>query len=287
MKKVLCLLLILLMPALSLGEQALQPLPADGPAPYAPVAGAFSEDGLSYDDGTLSIRVERAEAFKSEITYVYVKCTDPSQLRTALAAKFPSRTLRPVEKIAEENNAVLAVNGDYFVYHSQGIVIRNGQELRFQPRTTRDTLIIDRNGDFTILTNSCKRVWEEGEWSSKAVQAFCFGPALIVDGVEQHFRARDKVSCGADTRAQRLAIGQLGPMEYLIIAASGPEQKKGTGLTIRELVSLAVEKGCIQAYNLDGGSSVTICLNGQRVNSPKTKNRAVGDIIYFATLREE
>ena len=290
MKRMFCwlILLVFLLPVTALCDDALPALPLEGAAPYGPVADAYGPDGMSYDDGTLSVSLWQEEAYGTKLTFAHVKCTDASQLRTALAAPFPSKTLRPVDKIAEENNAVLAFNGDYFVYHSQGIVFRNGQQLRYQPRLHRDTLIIDENGDFTIMTNTCERVWKEWEASEhQTIQAFCFGPALIVDGVEQHFKAAEKVSCGADTRAQRLAIGQLGPLEYLIVAAEGPEQVKGTGLIMRELVEIMVDKGCVQAYNLDGGSSVTIWFNGQRINAPETKNRAVGDIIYFATLRQE
>ena len=32
-------------------------LPLGGPAPYPPVASAFGEDGMSYDDGTISITI--------------------------------------------------------------------------------------------------------------------------------------------------------------------------------------------------------------------------------------
>ena len=48
-----------------------------------------------------------------------------------------------------------------------------------------------------------------------------------------------------------------------------------------------MRKGARHAYNMDGGNSVTIVLCGQRLNAPETKNRDVGDIIYFATLRGE
>ena len=39
------------------------------------------------------------------------------------------------------------------------------------------------------------------------------------------------------------------------------------------------------AYNLDGGSSCTVVLNNEKINSPSNpKRREVGDCIYFATL---
>lgn len=43
--------------------------------------------------------------------------------------------------------------------------------------------------------------------------------------------------------------------------------------------------GCINAYNLDGGSSSSVVLGGKKINALSTgKIRPVGDCIYFATL---
>lgn len=259
-------------------------LPVSGPAPYPPVASAYTDDGMGYDDGTLKIRIEQSVTYGTNITYVYVTLTDATQLRTALAAKFPSKKLQPVDVMARQNNAVLAINGDYFTYHKQGIVVRGGETLRFQPREHRDTLVIDDQGDFTILTKTTKAAWEALTVTPR--EAFCFGPGLIVDGEPQTFRASDKVSCGANTKAQRLAICQLGHLEYLLVATEGPEQDKKAGLTLPEFTELLLQTGAKQAYNLDGGSSVTVMLGDNRINAPGTKNRNVGDIIYFATLQQ-
>ena len=252
---------------------------------HAPIASAFGADGLSYDDGTLQIRIEKDRAYDTNIYYAYVTVTEANQLRTALAGKYPSKAVRPVKDMAQENNAVLAINGDYFSYHRTGVVVRNGVILREQPVATRDTLIIDENGDFTILTKNTRKEWEEHR--DGAVQAFCFGPGLVVNGEKQVFKAGDKVSCGAPTKAQRLAICQLDTKQYLIIATEGPEQEKQAGLTAAELTELMLQKGVQQGYNLDGGSSVTLLLGNQRINAPESKNRNVGDIIYFVTLQED
>lgn len=262
--------------------QAEAALPLTGAAPYPPVASAFGADGCSYDDGTLSIRIEKTVAFDTNVYYTYVRLSDPSQLRTALAADYPSKTVRPVKDIAKENNAVLAINGDYFSYHRTGVVVRGGKVLREQPVATRDTLIIDAEGNFTILTKNTRKEWEA--YRDSAVHAFCFGPGLVINGEVQKFKAGDKVSCGAPTKAQRLTICQLDTLSYLIIATEGPEQEGQAGLTIAELTELIVAAGAKQAYNLDGGSSVTLLLGDQRINAPESKNRNVGDIIYFATL---
>jgi exopolysaccharide biosynthesis protein len=49
------------------------------------------------------------------------------------------------------------------------------------------------------------------------------------------------------------------------------------------MTDLAEEKAALQAYNLDGGHSTSVYLCGTRINKIP-KDRAVGDIVYFATL---
>lgn len=69
----------------------------------------------------------------------------------------------------------------------------------------------------------------------------------------------------------------------LCLRRAGAEGSKG--LTILEAADVAYELGCINAYNLDGGATATICIGEKQVNSYwKQKERSIGDIIYFATL---
>ena len=53
-------------------------------------------------------------------------------------------------------------------------------------------------------------------------------------------------------------------------------------MTLQELQQVFVEQGCRIAYNLDGGGSATLVLNGERINkSSGSRERDVSDIIYF------
>lgn len=272
---------LLMMTSAALAEET-RVLPLGGAAPYKPIPGAYSEDHRIYDDGTIRVEITTDVVHDTNVYFARVKLTHPSQLRTALAAKYPSKAAKPVSVMAEENNAVFAINGDYFSYHRSGIVVRSGQYLRESPVRSRDTLIIDKNGDFSFLTNTNSNTWKAVR--DTAVEAFCFGPALIIDGQVQKFNIPDKVSCGARTRAQRLVICQMDTLDYLIIATEGPEQEKTDGLTIAEMTELAVAAGAKHCYNLDGGSSVTLMMGDVKINAVESKNRYVGDIIYFATL---
>lgn len=275
------LTLMLLVPCGAQAEEAYPPLPLGGPAPYTAVEGALAEDGMSYDDGTLSVRIETAVVDEVTVYYVYVTIQDPSQLRTATAGKPRSKTTAPVYAMAAQNNAVLAFNGDYFNYRDTGVVYRSGERLRFNVRAGMDMCIVDENADLTIIDSPTKTKIEKFQAEHTIIEAFSFGPALIKDGERLQFKYAEKNSCGYPTPDERLILCQLedvnGLNQYLFIACDDP------GLSVRRMTDLAQEKGALQAYNLDGGHSTSIYLCGTRINKIP-KDRAVGDIIYFATL---
>ena len=57
------------------------------------------------------------------------------------------------------------------------------------------------------------------------------------------------------------------------------------GFDLLQMAALCKEMGCINAYNLDGGSSSTVAMRGEKINAKSShKIRYVSDIIYFATL---
>ncbi len=282
MKKVMAALLLLcLLPCVALGEAEYAPLPLGGPAPYGAVTGALSEDGLHYDDGTLTVDVETAEVDGVTVYYIYVTVADKSQIRTATAGKPRSKTTATVSQMADNNNAVLAFNGDFYNYRDAGVVYRSGERIRYSIRASMDVLIVDENGDLVIIDSPTKTKLENFLAEHTIVEAFSFGPALIKDGVRLQFKYADKISCGYPTPDERLMICQLedkdGRNQYLFIVCDDP------GLSVRRMTDLAEERGAIVAYNLDGGHSTSVYLCGVRINKIP-KDRAVGDILYFATL---
>lgn len=292
MKKLLMMLMVLaLLPCCAGGEEAgtpaspetpaYEPLPLGGPAPYTAVPGALSEDGRSYDDGTLKVWIEEDIVDDVTVYYVYVTIQDPSQLRTATAGNPRSKTTAPVRVMAEKNNAVLAFNGDFYNYRDTGVVYRSGERIRNNIRQGMDMLIVDENGDLVIIESPTKTKIENFQKEHTIVEAFSFGPALIKNGEKLVFKYAEKNSCGYPTPDERLIICQLASegteKNFLFLACDDP------GLSVRQMTDLALEKGALQAYNLDGGHSTAVYLCGERINQIP-KERAVGDILYFATL---
>lgn len=271
--------------AIAQGDYA--PLPMGGPAPYTAVPGALSEDGLHYDDGTLTVRIEKEMVDGVQVYYVYVTIADASQLRTATAGKPQSKTTVPVYAMAQQNHAVLAFNGDYYNYCNDGVIYRSGVRIRSNVNKEKDVLIVDEYADLHIIEDPSKRKIDQYLEEHSIVEAFSFGPALIKDGQRLQFRYQDKNSCGYPTPDERLVVCQLEDAEernqYLFIVCDGIEAQEDTGLSVRRMTDLAEEKGAIVAYNLDGGTSTALYLCGKRINQ-MPKDRAVGDILYFATL---
>ena len=287
MKRFFLLLLGLLMlaaPARASRNEAWSPLVwSFDPAPYAPDPAGYAPDNGGYHDASIDVRIETFRWEQSKIWAVRVNLTDPSQLRTGLAGRYPGKKTQRVGDMATRFNAVLAINGDYFSYHETGIVVRNGKTLRFKPNRSRDTLVIDDKGDFTILSPTTREGFESLD--SPVMHAFCFGPGLVVNGQALTSLEHADVGNAPAKATQRIAIGQTGPLEYLIIATEGPDNKGSEGFTILQMAELCQEMGCINAYNLDGGSSSSVVLGGKKINALSTgKIRPVGDCIYFATL---
>ena len=53
-------------------------------------------------------------------------------------------------------------------------------------------------------------------------------------------------------------------------------------MTFRELGELFLDLGCDCAYNLDGGGSAVLTLNGEVANLPSGGGRSLSDILLIA-----
>ncbi len=288
---ILALLLILVAllvssPSLVAGAEsmaAFEPLPINTAAPYAPIKDRYLPDMGGYVDDSLSvlIRKERSEEYATDVLIVDIDIKDVSQLRTARAGKYGSKATALVTEMANRNNAVIAMNGDYFSYHDFGYVVRNGVMLRDRPTPDFDIMIIDTKGDVTLMVRPDRAMVDA--FPGEVLHAFSFGPALVIDGqgVAEPGRCDS-----ANKTTQRIAFCQRGPLSYSIVSTEGPENTNGRGFTIKEFIDYLVSKGEYQqAYNLDGGSSSTVAFQKQKINSISAgKTRYVADIIYFATL---
>ena len=95
------------------------------------------------------------------------------------------------------------------------------------------------------------------------------GPFLVRNG-EVYVDITDEKLTAIGGRNPRTAIGYTINNNLLLITADGRENSS-IGLTLFELANLMKELGCVNAMNLDGGSSTVMYVNGQVVNKPATQ----------------
>lgn len=236
----------------------------------------------SYKDS--KIEIEIATEREKETTYYVadIVIKDASLLKTAFANNSFGRNIKETtSRIAEENNAILAINGDFYGFRDSGYVLRNGELYRSTKNNNNEDLVMDKNGDFKIIKENevdISKFEEEG-----VLQVFSFGPALVEKG-ESSVDEDDEVG-KAMVNNPRTAIGQIDSLHYIMIVSDG-RTNESEGFTLKELSEILINKGCVTAYNLDGGGSSTMFFNGKVVNKPTTngksiKEREVSDIVYI------
>ena len=280
MRKLISLLLLLtmLVPAALAEDTEPAALPMDFSAGYAADPANFTESG--YEDESLSIQMERIQ--EDGITYnvARVKIAHASQLRTGLEDPERGKKSNYVHTIAEKYNAVLAISADFFVKNNVGYVVRQNEVYRKKPSKVRDMLLIDSNGDFHVIYKSNAEELQAllSRTDVTFPNIFNFGPVLVDKG--EVVAIPEKYEFNLTRYEPRCAIGQVGPLEYLLVVADG-RSDTSTGAKGEQLASFMAAQGCITAYNLDGGDTALMWFGGDYY-SRKTK-RAQSDIIYFAT----
>lgn len=235
----------------------------------------------NYSDSHVSITVKEYREYDSTIYVADVTVSDVSYLKTALASNTYGRNItETTSNIASENNAILAINGDYYGARQSGYVIRNGSLYR-NSSGNRDALAIMKNGEFKFVS--------EGETSAEtllqngALQVFSFGPVLLEDS---SISVTENEEVGmAMASNPRTAICYLGKNHYVFVVSDG-RTSESAGLSLYELASFMKSLGALDAYNLDGGGSSTMVFKGEVINTPttnghSTQERAVSDILYI------
>lgn len=235
----------------------------------------------SYEDQKSRISV-RSYRYKGSTVYVAdITLTEAASLRTAFANGSYGRNIKALTSVtAEENDAVLAINGDFYGSRQSGYVIRNGELYRDSGSENED-LAIMKDGSFRIVSESDYSASEL--LSAGAEQVFSFGPALLKNS-EIQVSENEEVGMAMASNP-RTAIGILGENHYVFVVSDG-RTEESAGLSLYELSEFLQELGCKTAYNLDGGGSSTMVFQGEVVNKPTTggdriSERAVSDIVYI------
>ena len=234
-----------------------------------------STSDTSYSDDNISITLTEKTVSNTQVYIADITVSSAEYLKTALAQNtYGTNVTAKTSITAANNNAILAVNGDYYGANSTGYVIRNGVVYR-------DTVREDSsNGDLAIYKDGSFKIIYEDETSAEHLLAF--GPSLVENGeivVDTNSEVGQSMSSNP-----RTAIGIIDENHYIIIVSDG-RTSESQGLSLYELAEVMKSYGVKTAYNLDGGGSSTLYFNGQVINKPTTNGniseRAVSDIVYI------
>ena len=273
------------MAVLALAIAALFPWPTPARAESAWAQPCVAESDYEYVDDTRSIHIDRVE--ENGIVYFVadVQLASASQFQTAFGGGEYGGGNEHISSMATKLGAVFAVNADNYGAHESGVILRNGALYR-TATTARHLLIVDANGDLRVRSERegenpqelGAQLVEEG-----ALQTFEFGPELVRDGALVEFPVDFTVISTRDTRREpRTAIGQLGPLHYIIVVADGRQDGYSKGMTLQELQQVFMFYGAQTAFNLDGGGSTEMWLCGEIINQPSGGDeRSVSDMIWF------
>jgi len=235
----------------------------------------------SYSDDNISITVTEYVVNDTTVYVADVEVSSAEYLKSAFANDtYGKNVTAKTSEIAEDNDAILAINGDYYGAQETGYVIRNGVVYRSTSDGDEDVLCIYADGTMKVVSTSdytADELAAAGVW-----QAYSFGPALVEDGTISV--ATDEEVGQAMTSNPRTAIGIVDENHYLFVVSDG-RTDESEGLTLYELADFMKYIGAETAYNLDGGGSSTMYYLGQVINNPTTtgtiKERRVSDIVYI------
>jgi exopolysaccharide biosynthesis protein len=248
----------------------------------------FQSDDWSYSSDSKSIKISKVVTGSSDNQIVYyvadVELKEVSSLKSAFANnQFGNNIVENTSVIANENNAIFAINGDYYGFRDDGITIRNGQIFRDSPART----------GLALYEDGSMKVYEETETTADELieqgvtQTLSFGPALVKDSsaitdfgevsIDKNFGNRS-----IDNSNPRTGMGIISANHYVFVVVDGRSQES-QGMTFTEFAKVFEDLGCTEAYNLDGGGSSTMYFMGRVVNNPlgKGHERGVSDILYI------
>ena len=238
----------------------------------------------SYKDDNITVNLSETTVNNTQVYVADISLSSSDYLKTAFAQNaYGTNVTAKTSVTAADNNAILAVNGDYYGANSSGYVIRNGVVYR---DTVREN---SNNGDLAIYKDGSFKVIYEDQISAEqlvndgVVNLLAFGPALVENG---EIAVDTNTEVGqAMASNPRTAIGIIDENHYIIVVSDG-RTSESEGLSLYQLAEVMKSYGAKTAYNLDGGGSSTLYFNGQVINKPTTggnkiSERAVSDIVYI------
>ncbi len=215
-----------------------------------------SVEVMTFNSGGVTYHV--ADIYLREVKY----------LKTSFTSGEYGGASQTIQEVSSSAGAFVAINGDQYGLRKEGVIVRNGVLYRETP--FMDVAVLENDGTLTTYAQAdfnVETVKQNGAW-----QVWSFGPVLLTDG-----QPMEKFNASVNPANPRSAIGMIEPLHYILVTVDG--RGESAGLTLKALSQLMFDLGCKTAYNLDGGDTAAMTVNGELYSTPSGE-RKVTDIIY-------
>ena len=172
-----------------------------------------------YCDETILVIAWKEAINNSACSFVEVKIAHGSQLRRALSDNtYGSSVYMYPTQMAQNANAVVAINGDFYGHRSCGITVYQRQLYRFNPRslescffTASGDMIFTHVGELST-EDDVKRFVQDNDITF----SISFGPILVENGEKK--TTNTYLVGEVDIQYSRAAIGQVDKLHYLLMS---------------------------------------------------------------------
>lgn len=188
----------------------------------------------------------------------------------------PSRAQARPQEIARENRVVYAQNGDLFswrVYKRErvGLIIRDGKILH-ENTYSRAVAAIPPLDELALYPDGRVEMRVPGQLGARdylergAVDVLAFGPILFRDRIKD-----DRLDRSFTHREPRSALGVIAPGHFAGIMVEG-RNERSVGANLQFVADRLLERGCVEAFTLDGGQTAAMLFMGRQVMQPGVYN---------------
>jgi len=188
-------------------------------------------------------------------------------------------------RIARANGLVFAINSDWYYYRVQrnakkrtmsvGVILRQGEVLYDDPAKKSATTIPNRDilalyPDASLEVYDYNGVTAQELKTKGAYDVLSFGPVLLSGG---EVTAQALAISARQSDNPRCGIGLVEKGHYVSVMMEG-RTSRSKGCTVKEFAELFKNKGCVSAYNLDGGGTACMMFMGEYITDMGSGYRA-------------
>lgn len=196
-----------------------------------------------------------------------VACYDPSRVKVA-HTKYLGKYGQYLDKIAEENNALISINAGGFIDDENnnsggyplGITITNNNIDYDIPADNMGIVGMTDNNKLFLGKVSSKQAILLG-----IRDCVSFGPYLILNGEKAKIIGN---YAGGVSPKTAIAQRQDGIILFLVLDGN---RLLGKGATYKDMVDILEKYGAYNASCLDGGTSTGMCYKNSFINNPSDK----------------